>query len=96
MENGSDDFYESKSIYLKKDQDILGLHATGYTDEHGQFQNMEAWANHYHYNEQFKYLGSVYRIFGPIEEEAAGLKADGWIEIEEPNKPDPEPTKEAA
>lgn len=73
--------YESKSIYLKKDDDIIGLHATMAPTEDGLIQ-MEGWCNAY--SNDFKYIGSIYRIFGPIEEEAAELKKDGWVEIEAP------------
>lgn len=74
--------FESKDIFLKKDKDILGLHAFGdYTDQ--GFQQFEAWCNAY--DENFKFLGSIYRIFGPIEKEAEELKKEGWTECQKPS-----------
>lgn len=76
--------FESKDIYLKKGDDVLGLHTYGDQTEHHGFQQMEAWCNAY--DADFKFLGSIYRIFGPIEEEAAELKKDGWVEIKKPTE----------
>ena len=77
------DGWAAKDIYLKKGEDVLGLHMTGMFTDKGIIP-MEAWANAY--NSTFKYLGSIYRIFGPIEEEAEALKEDGWVEIEGPTE----------
>lgn len=71
-----DDFFESKDIFLKKDDEIIGLHATGYMDENSQFQSMEAWLNVYDLNRKFLY--SAARIFGDLEIEAEALEKDGW------------------
>lgn len=76
----SDNPYSSKDIYLKKDGDIIGLHATMFVD-----QQMEAWANHY--TLVYKYIGSVFRIFQSIEQEAAEMKLDGWVEVPPPPAP---------
>lgn len=75
--------FELKDVYLKKDEDVIGLHAVGDKTETG-FHQYEAWANLY--DPSFKFLGSIYRIFGPIEEEADNLKKDGWVEIPAPSK----------
>lgn len=73
---------ESKDIYLKKDKDVIGLHTYGDATETG-FMQYEAWANLY--DEEFKFLGSIYRIFGPIEDEAKHLIVDqGFVKIEGP------------
>lgn len=76
--------YKTKDIYLKKGEDVLGLHTYGDETAELGFQQMEAWCNAY--DEKFKFLGSIYRIFGPIEEEAAELKKDGWEEIQKPTE----------
>lgn len=73
--------FDSKDIYLKKGDDVVGLHTFGDNTECG-FMQMEAWANAY--DLKFKFLGSIYRIFGPIEDEAAEMKKDGWVEVEAP------------
>jgi len=77
--NASNPDYENKNIYLKKDGDILGLHAYGDSTETG-WQQIEGWCNAY--SNDFKFLGSIYRISRPIEDEAQELMEDGWISIE--------------
>lgn len=88
--------YEGKSIYLKKDGDVLGLHAEGFMTDQG-FQQIEAWCNAY--TAQYKFMGSVFRLFGPIEQEAEEMKKEGWVVIPPPPPPrDPStpPLPEAA
>lgn len=75
--------YVGKDIYLQKGDTIVGLHTYGDEFE-GKFQQMEAHANAYSLD--YKFQGSIYRIFGPIEEEAAALKEDGWIVVPPPFK----------
>lgn len=77
----SDQDFEGKSIYLKKHDDIVGVHCTGFSTDQG-FEQMEAWVNAY--DKEYLFLGSIYRVFGPIEQEAEALKQDGWVEVPAP------------
>jgi len=74
--------WESKDIYLKNSNEgvILGLHSTGESGPNGEWHAMESWMNVYDLDMKFKY--SAARIFGPLEDEAASLKMDGWVEFE--------------
>lgn len=73
--------YENKSVFLKKDDDIIGIHAIGDSTEFG-WQQLEAWCNAY--SNDWKFLATIYRIFGPVEDEVAELKKSGWIEVQKP------------
>src|SRR3989442_381436 len=87
---------QEKSIYLKKDKEIIGLHAIGEPDSEwnlikldgsrvGQkgFKQHEQWGNHYDENHNMLGRGS-FRIFDDIEETAKELEIDGWIVYEGP------------
>lgn len=76
-EEKSDDPYTGKDIYLKRGDEILGLHATMFDD-----QQMEAFCNAY--DVEYKWLGSIFRIFGPIEETAQELKDQGFVVVPPP------------
>jgi hypothetical protein len=75
------DGWESKSIYLRKDGEkgFYGFHAGGMTREDGTWANMEAWVNCY--DENKKFIASVSRVFGPIEEAAQGMVDEGWTVV---------------
>ena len=75
--------WEQRHIYLRKEgeKETLGLHSTGMTDEDGKFRALEAWMNVY---VDGKFKSSVARVFGPIEEAAEELKANGWTEYDMP------------
>lgn len=73
--------FDSKDIYLCNGEDVIGLHTIGDKTETGFYQ-MEAWCNLY--TSEWKFLRSIYRISGPIEDEATSLKEEGWVEIKKP------------
>ena len=85
-----------KDIYLKKDGEIVGLHAIGEKDAEWTlvaldgtetrvkgFQQHEQWGNEYDENHKMLGRGS-FRIFGDIEEAAKEMEADGWVTYEGP------------
>lgn len=89
--------YDSKNIYLKKDDQIIGLHSIGCDNSEWTvsnpfdntvvqmkgFQVIESWGNEY--DENYKMLGrGSFRIFGDIEEYAKEMEADGWVRFEGP------------
>lgn len=84
MENEN---FDSKDIYLEKNGEIIGLHTYGHKSGVGTFMTFmqyEAWANLYEKkNDERTFVASIYRIFGPIEEEAEALKAEGWVVVEQ-------------
>jgi len=73
--------YEAKDVYLKRGDDVLGLHAIGDSTTEGWHQ-YECWVNLY--SPDFGFLGSIYRVFRSIDEEVAELKNEGWIEVKRP------------
>lgn len=74
FENG----WAGQEVYLKKDGSIIGLHATGHLDGK-KFVRLEAWANSYScVKGKLKFSGSIYRIFGPLEDEVKELITCGW------------------
>jgi hypothetical protein len=79
---GEHNEYQAKDAYMQKkgDKGFIGLHAIGETDENGVFHNMEAWANAY--DENRKFVGSIFRIFGPLEEVVQDLELDGFEVVE--------------
>lgn len=77
--------YISKDIYLRKGDQLIGLHTYGDEFE-GKFQQMEAWANSYTLD--YKFEGSIFRIFGPIEEEKTAFLEEGWMVVPPPFKKD--------
>lgn len=97
---GEEDGYysgmQARDIYLKKDNNIIGLHAIGHPDsewteeaidgtrtqKHG-FNAMEQWGNEYDENHKMLGRGS-FRVFEPIEELAKKFEDDGWIVYEGP------------
>lgn len=90
-----DDLHE-KSIYLRKDNEIIGLHAIGYSGPYtytfvhldgteetktDDFQQIECWGNEY--DKEFNILGKgSFRVFHKINEAASLFESDGWIRFE--------------
>ena len=72
----------SKNIYLKKDNQAIGLHAWGY-EFNGNFYSEEVWGNEYDNQGQMIGRGS-FRVFNEIEAEAKEFEADGWVRYEAP------------
>lgn len=93
---GMCDGMQARDIYLKKDNEIIGLHAIGYdnstwtetaldgtsTDKQG-FSAMEKWGNEYDENHKMLGRGS-FRVHDDIEKVAKELEADGWTIYEGP------------
>jgi hypothetical protein len=87
-----------KDIYLKKDGEIIGLHAIGEKDAEWTqvgidgtrtqikgFMQHEQWGNNYDENHKMLGRGS-FRIFEDIEKFAEELEKDGWVSYEGPTK----------
>jgi hypothetical protein len=90
------DDYDSKNIYLKKDNEIVGLHSTGVAGPHEytligldgsesliktDFMAYETWGNEY--DQDFNMLGrGSFRVHTDIETAAKELELDGWIRFE--------------
>lgn len=86
----------SREIYLRKDGQLIGLHAIGYDDcvwtevdldgteiECKGFMAMETWGNEY--DELGNMLGrGSFRIFQTIESLALSMETDGWVRGEGP------------
>ncbi len=88
--------YDAKNIYLKKDGQIIGLHAIGIAGPyeyilHGldgsvtrmqsDFNAIEQWGNEY--DADYNMLGrGSFRVFQSIDSLAQELEADGWIRFE--------------
>lgn len=85
-----EEVYESRDIYLQKDNEIVGLHAigennatwtqtdlNGVTTEKTGFLALEVWGNNYDQN--LKMIGGSFRVFDDIEAVANGLVEDGWV-----------------
>lgn len=72
---------ESKDIYLAKvgEDGYIGLHEMG-TYDGPDWHRLESWANSY--DEHKKFVASISRIFGPIEEAAEDMKAEGWERVD--------------
>lgn len=76
--------FEEKNIYLKKDNDIIGLHEIGFTDSDGNWLSYETWGNEY--DDRYNMLGrGSFRIFNDIETVAKEFEADGFVRFEGPN-----------
>jgi hypothetical protein len=88
--------FDSLDIYLRKNNEIVGLHAYGHawpseydvqeldgtlTRNTSNFTAYEQWGNEY--NEKFEMIGrGSFRVFGDIEETAKEFEADGWTRFE--------------
>jgi hypothetical protein len=96
------DQFDTKDIYLKKGDVIIGLHAIGHaepyeydlhhadgtiTREKSDFMQLEVWGNVYDEDHQILGRGS-FRVFNKIEEEAKDFEADGFVRYEGPKRKD--------
>ena len=94
------DQFDSKDIYLKKDDVIVGLHAIGHrmpyeydlhhadgsvTREKTDFMQLEVWGNEYDENHQMLGRGS-FRVHDEIELAAKEFEADGFVRYKGPKK----------
>ena len=70
--------HENKTIYLKKDDTLIGFHSQKERTESG-FLQIEGRCDAYDQN--WKHLGTVYSFCNSVEEEIVELKKDGWIEV---------------
>lgn len=87
----------SKDIWLRKEDEIVGLHAIGYPEEHefnlhhldgsverikSDFVELEKWGNEY--NQQFQMIGKgSFRVFDlTLEHAARAFEEDGWVRFE--------------
>jgi hypothetical protein len=84
------DDLDLKDIYLRKDNEIIGLHSIGYADPYEytlveldgteiqkktDFMPLETWGNRY--NENYEMVGGSFRVHQFIEDEAKEFEADG-------------------
>lgn len=88
----------SREIYLRKDGQLIGLHAWGYDDsiwteedvngvrtECKGFMAMETWGNEY--DESGNMLGrGSFRVFQTIESLAQEMETEGWVRGEGPKQ----------
>jgi hypothetical protein len=87
----------SKDIYLKKDGQIIGLHALGYNEpyecevieldgsrhiEHLDFMALEKWGNAYDANLKMLPPGSFHVFDLSIEHTAREMEQDGWVRFD--------------
>lgn len=77
--------FDSLDIYLKKDDQIVGLHAIGHKEPDGAFYSLEQWGNEY--DDEHNMLGrGSFRVHNDIETVAKDFEADGWVRFEGPKK----------
>lgn len=91
------DDFDSKDIYLKKEGQIIGLHAVGYKGPYTytfsnpfegieqeittDFMEIERWGNEY--DNEYNMLGrGSFRVHSDIEVAAKELELDGWVRFE--------------
>lgn len=90
--------YDSKDIYLRKDGAIIGLHSIGMDNQEWDlilldgtrvrqygFQAIESWGNEYDENRNILGRGS-FRVFESIENLAKEFEQDGWERYEGPKR----------
>lgn len=86
--------YDSKDIYLRRGEEIIGLHAVGQDNSEWDevlldgttvrkkgFRTDDAWGNEYDENFNVRGRGS-FRVFTDIEMAAQDLEMDGWVRFE--------------
>lgn len=89
--------FDSKNIYLKKDDQIVGLHAVGHAEPYTftlrhldgteeeittDFMEIEKWGNEYTPDYEIKGRGS-FRVFDlTIEHTAKAFEEEGWVRFE--------------
>lgn len=89
--------FDSKDIYLRKGDEIFGLHAIGYNEPYEfdlidlngsttriktDFTEIEKWGNEY--DKDFNMIGrGSFRVFGiTLDHAAQEMEADGWVRFE--------------
>lgn len=74
--------YSYRDIYLEKEgeEGYIGLHEIGMWDGPAIWMRMEAWANGY--DKDKKFIASLWRMFGDIEETAREMEGQGWKRME--------------
>jgi hypothetical protein len=88
--------FDSKDIYMRKGEEIIGLHAIGYAGPYeydlvnldktvtrmkSDFMAIEKWGNEY--DKDFNMLGrGSFRVHDDIEIVAKSLEEDGWVRFE--------------
>lgn len=89
--------FDSKNIYLRKGDEIVGLHAIGHNEEHEfnlhhidgsieriktDFMELEKWGNQY--DKDFNMIGrGSFRVFSlTLEHAAKEFEEEGWIRFE--------------
>ena len=85
-----EEMYESRDIYLRNGEEIIGLHeigednvkwtsvdVDGTENERFGFLAHERWGNNYDQN--LKMIGGSFRVLEDIEAVANGLVEDGWV-----------------
>lgn len=95
------DNFDYKDIFLKKDKEIIGLHAVGHHELHiitvvgldgerfeieTDFMELEKWGNEY--DENLKMIGKgSFRVFSlTLEHAAEEMELDGWVRFEPKSK----------
>jgi len=95
------DDLDSRDIWLRKGDQIVGLHAIGYAEPYEfdvhhlegsteriktDFMELEKWGNEY--NQQFQMIGrGSFRIFDlTLEHTAKAFEEEGWVRFEGPPK----------
>ena len=68
---------EIKDLFLRKEGQILGLHATGFVSDDDKFHVRDAWCVAYDSN--LRFLANLYKLTWTLEAEIVVLEADGWV-----------------
>jgi hypothetical protein len=70
---------ESKHYWLRKGEDVIHVQASGYQTDQG-FCQIDATCDLHDRN--FKFLGTLYALLGPVESEVRELESLGWRRVE--------------
>ena len=89
--------FDCKDVFLKKDDDIIGLHAIGIDNtpyqiqeldgtitDHFGFMHEQIWGNKY--NRDFNMIGGSFRVHTMFDEELKSWLDDGWTIIQKEHK----------
>jgi hypothetical protein len=91
------DGLDEKSIYLRRDAEIIGLHSVGYSGHYeymlieldetevlktSDFMPLQSWGNEYDENYNMVGRGSFRLNTDFIEDVAKDLESDGWVIFE--------------
>lgn len=71
--------HDEIDIWLKKGVDIIHVRASGYKTDQG-FCQIDASCDLHDRN--FRFLGSLYVILGPVENEIRDLESMGWVRVQ--------------